>query len=283
MKKQIDKRIKRIEAEADEFKVGTISKELYETGEKSSALSHASALAIPFKKAKSAVEQILFMEIPVKSDYTNVLHLAQPFSHYGFALHDYPLQLSCVASGKIPSTLLGISEGFIREFKYVSELEENDPLIPLLEQDSQFKELRDSAFVWKQYLDENEQFSQNLKWGFQIAPLNENEVVCTINTGTELEGVFKKKRIYDLHLRLLVLDALVKNVQRLRYHGKMVKSESHVPVYEMMRRELYPASVDGGTVRSEGTEQTAAIFCPKCGARLSEGMRFCSNCGGRVR
>jgi len=35
MKKQIDKRIKWIEAEADEFKVGTISKELYETSVKS--------------------------------------------------------------------------------------------------------------------------------------------------------------------------------------------------------------------------------------------------------
>lgn len=279
MKKQIDKRIKWIEAEANEFKVGTISKELYETGEKSSTLSHLSALAIPFKKAKSTIEQILFMEIPIRSDYANVLHLAQPFSHYGFALHDHPLQLSCITVGRIPSAILctisgGLMQGF--KFKYITELEEKDPLFSLLVEDSQVKELRGSAFVWKQVLDLNEQFSQKLTWGFQIVPLNENEVVCTINTGTEIKGMFKKKRIYNLQIRLLFLEALMKNVHRLGYDGKIIRSEPYAQVYELLRRELYPTNT--GTVR---TEQTAN-FCPKCGARLSEGMRFCSNCGERV-
>jgi len=218
------------------------------------------------------------MQIPIKSEHTDIVHLAQPFSHAFLNLHDHPLQLSCITSGKIPCTVLGISEGFIREFKYMSELEENDPLIPLLEQDSEFKELRESAFVWKQYLDESEQFHQKLKWGFQIAPLNENELVFTINTGTELEGVFKKKRIYDLHLRLLVLEALVKNVHRLGYNGKIVKSELYAPVYEVLRRELYPANATHAAVPEQQLR-----FCPNCGAQLAEGVRFCSDCGERMK
>lgn len=278
LRKQIDKRIKWIEEDANEFKVGAIEKELYDTSEKSSTLSHFSALVIPFKKAKTTVEQILFMEIPIKSEYTNILHLAQPFSHYGFTLNEHPLQLSCVISAKVPSTVIGISEGFIREFKYVTKLEENDPLISLLELDSGFKELRESAFVWKHYFDEAEQFHQKLKWGFQITPLNDSEVVCTINTGIEIEGIFKKKRIYDLHLRFLLLEALMKNVHALEYSGKAIRLEPYAPVHEMMRRELY----QGNVTRDEIPEQQSK-FCSKCNTRLVEGSRFCSGCGVEVK
>ncbi len=288
LKKQIDKRMEWIEAEASAIREGRIVKELYETGEKSSALSHLSASVIPLKKAKATVEQVLFVEIPVKSDYTSVLHLAQPFSHYSFVLHDHPLQLSCVTVGRIPSAMLSTSEGLIRgvEFKYATELEEKDPLIPLLEGDTQFKELRRSALVWEHWVDLHEEFSQKLTWGFQIVPLNEDKVVCTINTGTEIKGILKKNRVYDLQIRLLFLEALMRTVHQLAYDGEIVKSEPYAPVYELLRRELYPASVDAGTEdteRRERREQNAAKFCPNCGAKLSEGVRFCSNCGAEVR
>ena len=186
VEKDAQKRLEEIREQAAGFRSGNISYEIYDTGEKSSLASYMKASykagLIPFHKAKfeMAVEKILFVDVPVNSPHTSILHLAVPYSHAGLVSHEHPMQLSCETLARIPCTVIRYIQG------YDTEMGENDPLFKILRNDEKMKELRSKALYIDQYADSDLRVKISVGWLIQLVPLGDS-TICVLNTGSNWE------------------------------------------------------------------------------------------------
>jgi hypothetical protein len=237
IEKDMQRRLEEIKEQTLGLRSGSVCHEIYQTEKSSSFASYMKASfkagLIPFYKAKFEMiaEKILFVDIPVDSPHTRMLNLALPYSHAGLVSHEHPMQLSCETRAKIPCTVIQYIKG------YDTEMGEDDPLFRVLRNDDKMKKLRLEALYGGQYADSDERIKILIEWIIQFVPLG-SSTLCILNTGSKWEGVFNKHRVYNLELRLKLLERLMEDVHEVGYIGEPKAARLYAPVYQLVRPGL---------------------------------------------
>jgi len=205
-------RLKWIVEDSTDITNGKISADVNNTLTKTSFMSFIKVQVIPFTKTKFQPEQIMHVDVPIENKYTKNLHIALPFSRHGFATFDHPMQVSCTMEANIPNSVM-----WSKDEQMLKQNQQNYLYNMLINDEAIRKLITHAVLLEHEYVLGNDRFTGKLKWGFLVTPINKNEIICTINTGINKKGMIKQKRIYDLKLRLALLQQIMKNIKELDY------------------------------------------------------------------